>query len=223
MDIENQFNLIAKEYDSKRRAFIPCFDDFYEGSTEFVALNMKEPQRILDLGAGTGLLTAYWYKHFPDSCYVLADIAEEMLNIAKKRFDGLTNISYEVLDYSQGLPDDDFDVIISALSVHHLDDEQKAALFSRIYQKLPEGGMFVNYDQFCADNQQMRSLFDSHWESYLYRGELTENDIALWKERRRLDKECSAEKEIEMLKSYGFTTAERIYTYMKFSVIVCLK
>ena len=28
MDIEQQFNLIAEEYDSNRRRFIPCFDDF---------------------------------------------------------------------------------------------------------------------------------------------------------------------------------------------------
>lgn len=28
--IEKQFNLVASEYDSGRRKFIPCFDDYYE-------------------------------------------------------------------------------------------------------------------------------------------------------------------------------------------------
>ena len=29
MDIEEQFNLISKEYDCKRKMFIPCYNDFY--------------------------------------------------------------------------------------------------------------------------------------------------------------------------------------------------
>ena len=29
MNIEEQFNLIAKEYDANRKKFIPCFDEFY--------------------------------------------------------------------------------------------------------------------------------------------------------------------------------------------------
>ena len=35
--IEEQFDLIANEYDSGRRKFIPCFDDYYEKTTAFAA------------------------------------------------------------------------------------------------------------------------------------------------------------------------------------------
>lgn len=57
MNIEEQFNLIAKEYDSNRRRFIPCFDDYYENTTNFLASKIVTPKRILDLGACTGLLS----------------------------------------------------------------------------------------------------------------------------------------------------------------------
>ena len=33
-----------------------------------------------------------------------------------------------------------YDVVISALSIHHLDDVQKENLFTKIYDMLPEGG-----------------------------------------------------------------------------------
>lgn len=36
MDIKTQFNLVAEEYDANRRKFIPCFDDYYEGTAAFV-------------------------------------------------------------------------------------------------------------------------------------------------------------------------------------------
>ena len=96
MDIEQQFNIIAEEYDSKRRKFIPCFDDFYRNTTQFVAANIGNPGRIIDLGAGTGLLTYFWYQQFPNAGYVLVDIAEEMLNVARRRFNGIQNISYHI-------------------------------------------------------------------------------------------------------------------------------
>ena len=36
MSIEEQFNLIAKEYDSRREMFIPCFDAYYNLTTNFL-------------------------------------------------------------------------------------------------------------------------------------------------------------------------------------------
>ena len=130
MDIEKQFNMIAEEYDGNRRKFIPCFDDFYEGTTKFIVSNINIPKRIIDLGAGTGLLTYFWYQQCSDSEYVLVDIADEMLNVARKRFNSIGNISYQVMNYIDKLPDTTYDTVISALSIHHLEDEDKIKLFS---------------------------------------------------------------------------------------------
>lgn len=223
MDIKEQFNLIAEEYDQNRRKFIPCFDDYYINTTDFIASNIKEPKRILDLGAGTGLLSYYWYQHYPQSEYVLVDIADDMLNIARKRFSGIDNVSYQVMNYLDGLPKEDFDVIVSALSIHHLENDEKVRLFSQIYDKLPTGGAFVNYDQFCAGQQEMNKWFDSYWENRLGESGLMENDIKLWQERRKLDRECSVEQEIEMICKCGFKTVKCVYSYQKFSVIVAVK
>lgn len=133
--------------------------------------------------SGSGLLSCFWYRHFPASEYVLVDIADDMLHIARKRFAGIDNVSYLVADYSREIPAQDFDVIVSALSIHHLENADKEILFERICNKLPEGGLFVNYDQFCAGQADMNHWFDSYWESQLAESGLTEYDIALWKER----------------------------------------
>lgn len=223
MNIEEQFNLIAKEYDANRRKFIPCFDDFYKSTTEFISYNINSPCKILDLGAGTGILTYYWYKTFPNSKYILVDIAEDMLEIAKKRFLNIENISYIVLDYSQKLPELKFDAIISALSIHHLENTYKENLFLNIYDNLNNGGIFVNYDQFLAGSKLMNNWFDKYWENQIINSGLTENDLKLWKERKKLDRECSAEDEIKMLNNCGFKEVKCVYSYQKFSVITCIK
>lgn len=223
MDIEKQFNLIAEEYDSKRKKFIPCFDAFYRNSTEFITANIDEPGRVVDLGAGTGLLAYFWYQQFPNAAYVLVDIAEEMLNVARRRFDGIPNVSYRAENYIQKLPDGMFDAVVSALSIHHLEDGEKVELFARIYDRLPDGGLFVNYDQFCAGQPEMNCWFDTYWEGQLTENGLTANDIALWKERRKLDRECSVEQEIDMLRKCKFKVVTCVYSCQKFSVIAAVK
>lgn len=223
MEIEEQFNLIAEEYDNNRKKFIPCFDDFYQGTTQFITSNIDIPARILDLGAGTGLLSYFWFQHYPETEYVLVDIADEMLNVARKRFSGINNISYKILDYCKELPSGTFDVVASALSIHHLEHEDKQSLFGRIYDTLPSDGLFVNYDQFCAGQPEMNDWFDSYWQGQLANSGLTDHDIELWKERRKLDRECSVEQEMEMLSKSKFKVVKCVYSYQKFSVIVAVK
>lgn len=223
MKIEEQFNIIAKKYDVNRRKFIPCFEEFYERTTDFLALCAHDPGNILDLGAGTGLLTYYWYRHFPTAHFTLTDIAGDMLNIARERFAGAGNFEYLISDHSKGLPGEKYDVIISALSIHHLEDGGKKGLFEDIYKALPEGGMFANYDQFNADTPEMTALYNSYWENSLYKSGLTEEDINLWKSRRLLDRECSVSEETAMLQECGFKTVQCVYSCRKFAVIAAIK
>lgn len=223
MTIEEQFNTIAQEYDVNRKKFIPCFQDFYENTTKFITSNIAQPQSVLDLGAGTGLLTYFWYQEFPTAEYMLVDVADEMLDVARKRFNGIDGVSFRLWDYSKGLPDKDFDVIVSALSIHHLEHEEKRELFEKIYGKLPTGGLFVNYDQFCAGQDEMNKWFDSYWEGQLETSGLTRHDLELWQERRKLDRECSVEEEAEMLSRCGFKTVKCVYSCQKFAVIAAIK
>lgn len=223
MKIEDQFNIIAKEYDSKRKMFIPCFDDYYKNTTDFLASCISKPKHILDLGAGTGLLSSFWYNHFPKSEYVLVDIADEMLKIARERFDEAENVLFQILDYTNALPSLDFDLIISALSIHHLEGTQKENLFKQVYDKLPDGGMFVNYDQFSGGTPNMDAWYNTYWENQLKNSKLSKKDIELWQERRKFDKECSVEEEIKILEQAGFRLVKCVYSYQKFSVISAIK
>ncbi|MDE6758124.1 MAG: class I SAM-dependent methyltransferase [Clostridia bacterium] len=222
-DIEKQFNSVAKKYDINREKFIPCFNDFYKTTTEFIASCINDPKRILDLGAGTGLLSYFWYQKLPKPNYVLVDIAEDMLKVAKERFCGLSNVKYETADYSKDLPNEEFDTVISALSIHHLEQDGKRNLFAKIYDKLPVGGVFVNYDQFCGGSCEMNRFFDKYWEAQLYKSGLSEIDIEMWKERRKLDRECSVEEEVDMLLNCKFSNVKCVYSSQKFAVIMAIK
>jgi tRNA (cmo5U34)-methyltransferase len=52
---------------------------------------------------------------------------------------------------------------------------------------------------------------------------LTKEDIALWRERQKLDRECSVEQEETMLRECGFQTVQCVYSCQKFSVLAAIK
>ncbi len=219
--ITEQFNLAAKEYDAARRKLIPCFDAFYDESTRLLA-NMPEPRIITDLGAGTGLLSMCWYRHFPNAHYYLLDSAKAMLQQARRRFDSLPGCFFVQADYTVasylGA-----ELIISALSIHHLENSEKLRLFKRIYAELPSGGSFVNYDQFCEDTREHTESVHQEWLHFIMNSGLTDEEMMHWKKRSLLDRECSVHQEILMLRQSGFASVKLIFKCGKFAVIQAVK
>ena len=62
MSVVNKFNQKAKEYDSERRALIPCFDDFYGVAIDCIDFKEDNP-KVLDLGAGTVFYLNFYLKN----------------------------------------------------------------------------------------------------------------------------------------------------------------
>jgi len=221
-NIRTQFDLIAKQYDEGRKCFIPCFEDYYVRSVSLMKNLNPSAKKIVDLGAGTGLLTKEMYMLYPEAKFTLIDLSDDMLDVARKRFEGLTNFEYITADYSKSIPCD-ADVICSALSIHHLEDDEKQNLYNEIYQKLPEGGIFINLDQFCADSPIINNAWDEWWLKYINNSGISAEAKAKWMERKKLDREVSIPKTISMLQKAGFNHAECVFQFMKFGTIIAIK
>ncbi len=88
--IRQAFNAFAQEYDTQREYIIPEMRQFYGTSVWAAESDEAEPE-ILDIGAGTGLLSAYMLEKFPRAHLTLVDIAENMLEMARQRFAGREN------------------------------------------------------------------------------------------------------------------------------------
>ena len=65
-----------------------------------------------------------------------------MLDEARRRLSGLP-VDLVVADLTDPLPAGPFDLVVTALAVHHLDGPGKAELFARVAAALRPGGRFV--------------------------------------------------------------------------------
>jgi tRNA (cmo5U34)-methyltransferase len=144
------FDEHAGEYDALRRRLVPGFDGFYGAAIGALALAWRPPRRMLDVGAGTGLLAAMVARAHPDAELVLLDGAQAMLEQARERLGD--RASYLRADLADPLPAGPWDAVVSALAIHHLDDAAKADLCARAFDVLAPGGVWVNAEQVAGDD-----------------------------------------------------------------------
>jgi tRNA (cmo5U34)-methyltransferase len=217
-DVVLKFDQIAQEYDNQRRKLIPCFDDFYNISVS-IADSENECPNILDLGAGTGLLSSLMLKRHPSANLTLIDISEKMMEVAKLRLAGVQNVDYIVDDYTNYVFENKFDIIVSALSIHHLTDAGKKALYKNTFSNLKEGGLFINADQILGDTLFVDSLYKNDWKRKVEASGLSEEEILSAYERTKLDKMSTLEAQISWLKDIGFSDVDCMYKYFNFVVL----
>ena len=221
--IQEQFNLYAEKYDSQRKCFIPCFDDFYKRSVSLLKCYKNNFVNIVDLGAGTGLLTKEIYELYNNAHFTLIDVSKDMLKIAQERFNGLNNFEFIESNYTENILVNNCDLVCSALSIHHLENNDKGKLYKNIFKKLNDGGCFINLDQFIGASETINNLYNKWWYEYINNSGIGIEEKSRWIERRKLDRENTINETIELLKESGFNKVECIYNFMKFGVIIGIK
>lgn len=217
-EIQRKFDAVSRKYDDQRRKFIPCFDDFYGISVSMASADAKNPG-ILDVGAGTGLLSAFLMEKYPGASFTLIDISEKMLDMAKERFTGNSNVKYIAADYSRYDFAEKYDMVVSALSIHHLEDEEKKDLYKKSYSILKDNGVFINADQVHGETPFIENLNKTTWRQYVENSGLTEEEIMAGYERTKLDKDSKLDLQLDWLKEAGFCDVSCIYKYYQFAVM----
>jgi tRNA (cmo5U34)-methyltransferase len=221
--IRQAFNKFAQDYDSQREFIIPEMQQYYGAAVWAMETNEPKPA-ILDVGAGTGLLSAFLLEKFPHARLTLMDISENMLDMARKRFATRSGTEYIVCDYSRSDLGGPYDIICSALSIHHLSPEDKRQLFGRIYSALNPGGMFVNADQADGETPYFRQRYLDYWNEFLRSGPMTESQHAeLLKRRDTLDRNEKLSVQLMWLAEAGFSDVDVVYKNRTFIVTAARK
>ncbi len=111
-------------------------------------------KRVLDIGFGTGTLTAKLYEQ---GCSIFGqDFSERMIALAQEKMPDALLVQG---DFSEGLAcpltQHKYDAIVATYSLHHLTDEQKVAFLSDLLSLLNEGGCIYIGDVAFATRQSL--------------------------------------------------------------------
>lgn len=220
MNIKEGFDKGAKDYDSARMQLVPCFDEFYGTALDVViSFQEKENIKVLDLGAGTGLFSFLVSQRYPNAKFVLCDLSNVMLEEAKSRFsDSNAKVEYVTKDYSVEPIDGKFDLIISALSIHHLTDLEKEALFNKVFLSLNNNGLFINADQVLGKTTLIENAYRNEWLKQVKEKGVTDSSLAQALERMKEDKMSTLSQQLTWLKDANFTEVNCWYKSYSFVV-----
>ncbi len=216
--VKTAFDEGAQTYDRARRQLIPCFDDFYSTALALIPHQPQADFRLLDLGAGTGLLSSLVAKKFPQARITVMDISQEMLGKARERFAGMEErLEFVAGDYAAGFAGQ-FDVVVSALSIHHLTDADKIKLFKNIYDALPDGGIFINAEQILGPTPHIEQVYQETWLRQIRDLGVSDGDLNAALERMKGDKMAPLSSQLEWLRQAGFSSVHCWYQHHRFAV-----
>ena len=212
------FEAHAEGYDAERRRLLPCFDAFYAAAIEAVGLSERLPERVLDLGAGTGLLAGFVAQAFPAARLTLLDGAGAMLAQARERLG--ERPSYVVGDLADPLPEGPWDAVVSALAIHHLDDAAKRDLFVRVRAAVAPGGVFVNAEQVAGETPWLDAVYIERHERAARALGATEAEWAAAAQRMSHDLCATVEDQLVWLRDAGFADVGCLWRDGRFAVFV---
>jgi tRNA (cmo5U34)-methyltransferase len=108
-----------------------------------------QARSILELGVGTGETAKRVLAEHPNAHLTAIDSSPEMVERARAV---VPQADLRLARLEDALPTGPFDLVVSALAVHHLDGPGKQDLFHRVATVLEPGGAFVLADVVIPEN-----------------------------------------------------------------------
>jgi tRNA (cmo5U34)-methyltransferase len=136
--VGDQFHFHPEAYLELVRSEVPAYDRLQDVVAQVTSgLGARS---ILDLGVGTGVTSQRVLAEHPSARLVGVDESSAMLDHARR---ALPAADLRAARLEDPLPQGPFDLVVSVLTVHHLDGPGKADLFRRVASVVVAGGRVV--------------------------------------------------------------------------------
>jgi tRNA (cmo5U34)-methyltransferase len=215
--VRAHFEQKAFDYDGLIPRLIPRYGEQHDLILQLIPFESNANIKVLDLGAGTGILSALILQAFPQANVTAFDMAENMLKVCK------TNLSAfrERLTLQQGnFAEDDFgsgyDLIVSGLAIHHLDGEGKQTLFQKLFRSMNSGGILLIRDIVTGATPALTEQYEQLWRQYIINS--GEDDKIWFQKYLEEDIPSSVEEQTQWLLEAGFSEIGCHWRYLNFAI-----
>lgn len=215
------FNENAEKYETLIEKIVTNHGVFFD---QVVSLIPEGDIDVLELGSGTGYLTEKIIAKNPHASITCIDMTPEMIEIAMEK-ERLKDVDFIEGDFREVWPDKKFDVIISTLCLHHLNDRDRAEVIMKIHQSLNENGIFINGDVFKPEDGFIEELLNRRWMNSMLNDGLSEEQASGMTEKRKtaLDFIDTHESYRKKMLWAGFSRFFCFYSYEIYSITAGFK
>jgi len=220
MDICEAFEACATDDDRAHRLLIPCFDEFYGAILRALPFAPEDEFNVLNLGAGSGLLAALLLRQFPGARLTLVDVVADKLDQARDRLAAQTErLTLVEADFARTDPPGEFDVVISALTLHHISDLDKRTLYRSIYYALNRLGTLITADRLHGPTAPTFEHYEEIWAREVRALGASEAEIERTISSRAEDHHSTLNEHLEWLRNSGFLDVDVHYKNGMFAVL----
>lgn len=141
------FELHAPHYDRHDALLSRYYLEVREIALELLQGTDGPPQRLLDVGAGTGIATRMALEKWPQCHVTLLDASPAMLEQAKKKLAPYADrCRYIIQNLETESVAGEYDAVLSCDALHHVTPERRRELFRELHDCLKPGGAFAYAD-----------------------------------------------------------------------------
>lgn len=220
--VRAHFEQRAFDYDGLIPRLIPRYHEQHNLIRQLIPFESNANIKVLDLGAGTGILSALILQAFPQAKVLAFDLAENMLKVCQ------TNLSsfQQRLTLQQGnFAEDDFgsgyDLVVSGLAIHHLDGAGKQKLFQKIFQSMNSGGILLIRDIVTGATPNLTEQYEQLWRDFMNTN--GEDDAVWFQKYLEEDIPSSVEEQTKWLLKAGFAEVGCHWRYLNFAIFGGMK
>lgn len=222
---------VRKHFDSEAGIFdehVLKVVPYYREMLDALAANIPFPAgkdiRVLDLGCGTGTISALVKSRFPNAHVTCVDVSQNMLDAAAKKLAAFKDIKYELADFHSYEIKKGYDAIVASLALRHLETvEDKSAMHTKIFKALNKGGIFANADITISPDERIQSNYLKKWKEYIMKTLPEDYADKNYERYLREDRPSVLIDEIERLKKIGFSHVEIFWKYYNFATYGAIK
>ena len=216
------FGSIAESYDSLIHRAVPRYDEMIARLLEYLP---RDARRVLELGSGTGNLSLRLVESLPRAALTLVDGSDEMIALVRSRLEESSSSSsarveclvarFEELDF----PADSFDLVVSSISLHHVDD--KAGLYTKIRSLMSQRGRFCFADQIRGEPESNHRLNWTRWLDFCREpGHCTPDEIeSLLQHAAAHDHYTTLTEHSALLSRAGFTEIDCVWRNWMWGIV----
>lgn len=216
-NIWRHFQGEAEDYDGLIPRLIPHYHEQNEMLLNLIPFETDINLKALDLGAGTGILSELILSSFPKSRVTAFDLSQKMLEVFRKKLSGFKDrLDTKLGDFAADDLGCGYDLIVSGLAIHHLDDSGKQSLFKRIFESLNKGGALLVRDCVTGATPSLTEHYEKLWRAFM---QANGEDAAKWFARYlEEDTPSSVGEQLAWLNEAGFVNIGCHWRYLNFAI-----